>query len=114
MPSPRRQLQQPVDQRRARWQIRETVEAVQKIIMNSPEGYASVSEIARRLRLDPSAALRRVHDCLKRDYLRSESEKQRGRKMRLKIGEPLPNNQEIFPTVASIVAHMAKSRKEGD
>jgi len=91
--------------------IRETVEAVARATSDS--GYASVTDIAQRLHLDPSTALRRVHDCLKRDYLRTESEKQRGRKMRLAVGVPLPNNQEIFPAVERVVEYMTQSAKEG-
>jgi hypothetical protein len=93
---------------------RETVKAVE-VICAGGEGFtqtASVAEIAKRLKLDVSAALRRVHECLRRDLLRSEGEIRRGRKMQLKLGVRLEENQAVLPRVEELVKHLNK-RKEG-
>jgi hypothetical protein len=91
--------------------IRETVEAVGEIVGDSGT-FASVSAVAKSLHLDRSSALRRVYDCLKRDYLRTDGENKKGRKMRLALGEPLPAEQEILPSVENIIERMKKSRKK--
>ena len=93
---------------------RETVKAVE-VICADEQGFGrtvSVKEIAKHLNLDVSAALRRVHECLRLDLLRSEGEIRRGRKMQLKVGVPLEDNQEVLPEVEKLLKHLNK-RKEG-
>jgi hypothetical protein len=91
--------------------LRETVSAVEYICAEKGgfQPVVTVSELAKHLGLDVSTALRRVHECLRRDLLRTDGEITTGRRMQLKVGEVLPENQEILPTVEDIVKH-GKSR----
>jgi hypothetical protein len=91
--------------------LRETVSAAEHICAEK-DGFqpaVTVSELAKHLRLDVSTALRRVHECLRRDLLRTDGEITTGRRMQLMVGEVLPENQEILPTVEDIAKH-GKSR----
>jgi hypothetical protein len=56
----------------------------------------SVAELARALKLDKSAASRRVGSATDRGYLKNLEER-RGRAARLVPGDPLPNDLEILP-----------------
>src|SRR5579862_5563627 len=62
--------------------LRETVEAV-TYLCDGVGVTASVTQIAKRLRLDRSAANRRIHECLRRNFLQTESEIRKGRAMQL-------------------------------
>lgn len=87
--------------------LRETVSAAEHICAEK-DGFqpaVTVSELAKHLRLDVSTALRRVHECLRRDLLRTDGEITTGRRMQLMVGEVLPENQEILPTVEDIAKH---------
>jgi hypothetical protein len=93
---------------------RETVKAA-AVICAGEEGFsqtASVAEIAKRLKLDVSAALRRVHECLRIDLLRTDGEIRRGRKMQLKLGVPLEENQAVLPKVEELVECLNRRKEE--
>ena len=81
--------------------IRETVQAV-SYLCDGVGVTASVTQVAKRLKLDRSAALRRIQECLRRNLLQTEDEVRRGRSMKLKLGEPLPNEQQVLPTVEEL------------
>jgi hypothetical protein len=89
--------------------MRETVNAVAQICGNDGEpqaGFkapeASIAEIAKRLKLDRSAASRRVKQCLSRDLLRPVGEVKKGQKLLVKLGDPIAENEEVLPTVEEI------------
>jgi len=92
-------------------QIRETVEAV-SYLCDGLGVTASVTQIAKRLKLDHSAANRRIHECLRRNFLQTENEIRKGRAMQLKLGEPLPAEQQVLPTVEELAEFIRKNRRK--
>jgi len=74
--------------------VRETVEAVASIIVG--DGYVTVAQVSRKLKLDKSSALRRVKTALEKGYLKNEENKP-GRHYKLKVGDALPEDQAILP-----------------
>lgn len=83
--------------------IRDTVAVVVALLNETspnndlPPG-VSVTAVAARLALDKSAASRRVSVAVERGYLRNE-ETRRGRPARLILGDPLPTELDILPTI---------------
>ncbi|HTF32151.1 MAG TPA: hypothetical protein VK714_00455 [Myxococcota bacterium] len=79
--------------------VRETVEAVRDLLRDTPgrlvEGYRPLAE---RLRLDKSAVARRVQQAIERGYLVNHQERA-GRPVWLALGEPLPEDKDLLPTV---------------
>ena len=77
--------------------VRETVAAVHTLIA---DGHAEVSlrQIAQALRLDKSAAARRIATAVQLGYLRN-LEDRKGRPARLILGEPLPETVSILPAI---------------
>lgn len=78
--------------------IRQTVEAVRDL---KPEHGASRREVAERLKIDPSAAGRRLASARSSGYLRN-METTRGRPARWTLGDPLPDDLEILPAPESV------------
>lgn len=81
--------------------VRETVSAVQSLIeakeqICSPD--VTGADVARYLKLDKGTVSRRLRDAVKAGYLQNEEDR-RGRPMRLSIGEPMPEDLEVLPTV---------------
>jgi hypothetical protein len=81
-------------------EVREAVAAVEKL---DREHGASRQEIAGKLRLDPSAAGRRLQSAKTKGYLRN-LETTRGRHGRWVLGDPLPEDVEILPTAEALEA----------
>ncbi len=79
--------------------VRETVNAV-KALLGEREVTESINclHVAQYLYLDESAASRRVNAALRAGYLRND-ETRRGQPLRLVLGDPMPDEQEILPTV---------------
>ena len=75
--------------------IRQTVEAL-KALQGSAEEHVTVAALAEELKLDKSAAWRRVRSAMDRGYIRN-LEDRRGRPARLVLGDPLPNDVEVLP-----------------
>ena len=75
--------------------VRQTVAAVRRCAGGSSRE-VTVQEVARTLGIDKSAASRRVRVALDRGYLEN-LETQRGRPLRLVLGDPLPEDQVILP-----------------
>ncbi len=75
--------------------IRQTVAAVAQLTRSCDEG-ASVTQVATALRLDKSAASRRIRAALDRGYLKN-LETHRGLPYRLVLGDELPDDIEILP-----------------
>jgi hypothetical protein len=84
--------------------VRETVAAVQERAasdQSDPGAPVTVATIATALKLDKSAAHRRVQTALKKGYLRNLEEKP-GRPARLVIGDPMPEDVLVLPDVESL------------
>ena len=77
--------------------VRETVDAVRALGTEN----VTVQQIATQLRLDKSSAWRRVQRALDDGFLRNREER-KGRPARLEMGDPLPADAGILPTVRSL------------
>ncbi len=75
--------------------IKETVKAVERLTVDDEE-HASVQEIAKELKLDKSAASRRIKSAREAGYL-INLEETKGKPAKLAIGEPLPADIVILP-----------------
>ena len=79
--------------------IRETVEALSTVCL---EGRTVTNKVvAAALGLDISAARRRVKDAQSRGYIVND-ETHKGQPAKLHLGEPLPEDQQILPTVTEL------------
>jgi hypothetical protein len=75
--------------------IRETVQAISELHQQGQKA-ATVREVASRLGIDKSAALRRVQVAIRDGYLEN-LEDHKGRPARLVPAEPLPEEQPVLP-----------------
>jgi hypothetical protein len=76
--------------------VRETVEAVKKLRQDSNGEPVTITDIARKLKLDRSVVSRRVKNAKDRGYLR-DLEENRRKPSRLVLGEELPDDLQILP-----------------
>ncbi len=76
--------------------VRQTVEAVEKIIRDGDDEHATNRAVAEELEVDKAAASRRVKVAVDRGYLRN-LEDRKGRPARLVVGESMPEDTEILP-----------------
>jgi hypothetical protein len=77
--------------------VRQTVDAVDRLTGPDVDA-ASTTAVAKELRLDKSAASRRVATAVHLGYLRN-LEDRKGRPARLQVGDPLPDDVTVLPTV---------------
>lgn len=63
---------------------------------NKEEAYTTIKALSKKLNLDESTTRRRVHDSMKLGYLDNIARK--GQKLKITLGEDLPNERKIFPT----------------
>jgi hypothetical protein len=77
--------------------VRETVKAVRELT-SGEKVEATVMAVATALKLDKSTASRRVHDAEGYGYIRNLEERS-GRPARLTVGDPMPEDRPILPTV---------------
>lgn len=75
--------------------IRETIEAVEELTPHHKTGVPA-AEVAKLLKLDKSAAWRRLTAANDRDYVEN-LEDRKGRPGRWVVGEPLPDDTELLP-----------------
>lgn len=80
--------------------VRETVEAARRLLDEGASA-VTVTAVARELRLDKSAASRRVRSAVDRGYLRN-TETVKGRPARLVLDEPMPDEVEVLPSPDSL------------
>ncbi len=97
--------------------IRETVAAVKDIRSRKDSSLradssltASVTEIARELKLDRSATYRRIRQAIERGFLQNLERIEKGRAMKIAVGEPMPDDESLLPRVEKIIAHMKEQR----
>ena len=93
--------------------IRKTVGAVVEICEEPPDGVgtATVAGVAAKLKIDRSAAYRRIRQCIDRGFLRSEEKMNKGRAMKVAIGDSMPEDQPLLPTVEQVINYIKKRRK---
>ncbi|MBI2863135.1 MAG: hypothetical protein HYX94_01045 [Chloroflexi bacterium] len=91
--------------------VRETVEAVTELA-EGHSGGVTVQAVALHLKLDKATALRRVRAAIERGYIEN-AEERRGRPARLFVGDPLPRDLEILPSLNRLLARMLDSTAEG-
>lgn len=78
--------------------MRQTVQAVAALGGAAPGGVVSTAAVARELGLDESSAYRRVKGAVDRGYVQNLEDKPR-RPARLQLGEPLPDDQDVLPSL---------------
>lgn len=88
--------------------VRDTVQVVTDL---SPDE-VSVGQVAKQLNIDKSAASRRVQSAIKAGYLQN-LETKKGRPARLVLGDPLPNEQTILPTLDRLRCCSVDDESEG-
>jgi hypothetical protein len=77
--------------------MRETVEAVGDLLSLNNGKPLKVIEIAEKLGLDKSSALRRVRTAIREGYL-VNNEHRRGRPAKISLGDPLPADTGVLPS----------------
>ena len=91
--------------------IRETVMAVE-LLTDGSQHEVSIKEVAEKLGLDKSAALRRVNFAISKGYLRNLEER-KGRPARIIIADSMPADQTILPTPELVNQCMVAREKGG-
>jgi hypothetical protein len=95
--------------------LRETIEAVAsfgtQLLVESEQPGVSLTEVAKTLKIDRSAASRRVKVAISKGYLRN-LDARRGHAFRLVIGDPLPDDFELLPTLEALQCRMAVQTSE--
>jgi hypothetical protein len=86
--------------------IRETVNAVEKIIRRSDAEWATNKALSEELDIDKAAASRRAKSAIDRGYLKN-LEDRRGRPAKLVLGEDMPEDTEILPAPEDLRAEMS-------
>lgn len=81
--------------------VRETVQAVNELSSMLPLGQAGISltQLVKKMGLDKSTIYRRVKGAIKKGYLNNLEEK-KSKPARLEMGDAMPGEEGIFPTVA--------------
>ena len=80
--------------------VRETVAAVGALVVQHPDGIG-LTEIGRLLKLDKSAISRRARTASRLGYLLNREDR-RGKPARYVLGEPLPDELELLPSVGTL------------
>jgi hypothetical protein len=82
--------------------VRETVEVIERLVDESDDDAVSLTQIAAELKLDKSAASRRVRSATFKGYVKN-LEDRKGRPGRYLTGEPLPEDVVVLPTVEEVL-----------
>ena len=90
--------------------VRETVEAVKDLALGTDE--ATTAQVAAALKLDRSAASRRVRSATSRGFLKN-LETKRGQPARLVLGDPLPTDEPVLPEADDPVLGSGAAVSEG-
>jgi hypothetical protein len=92
--------------------VPETVrEIVSKVQERGPEDGISIAELAKLIGLDKSAASRRWQAARSRGYLRNLEDK-RGKPARIVLGDALPDELDVLPTVEHLRDCIARNTEE--
>jgi hypothetical protein len=82
--------------------LRETVRVVQALVDEGDDDAVSLTQIAAELKLDKSAASRRVRSATFKGYVKN-LEDRKGRPGRYLPGEPLPDDVVVLPTAEEVL-----------
>jgi predicted transcriptional regulator len=82
--------------------VRETVEVIERLLDEGDEDALSLTQIAAELKLDKSAASRRVRSAANKGFVEN-SETRKGRPGRYLLGEPLPDDVVVLPEVEEVL-----------
>lgn len=93
---------------------RETREAVAELLHGNTIKSVTVTQIAKALKIDRSTAWRRVQYGLDREFLRNVEEVKSGKTARIELGDRIPEQSNVFPTVKEIQAKMAEVEIAGE
>ncbi len=93
--------------------VRETVEAAKRLLEDSEGEPITTAAVAGELKLDKSAALRRVKTAIDRGHLKN-LEDRRGRPARIVPGEPIAGEVELLPSVERLVEQAGGCRVAGN
>jgi len=91
--------------------IRETVEAVEGVIRGGC-AHTTIAQAAQALKLDRSAASRRVSTAIEKGYL-VNIEKKRGNVKKIIMGDPLPEEVEVLPSPEKLGVCRCAGVREG-
>jgi hypothetical protein len=86
--------------------VRETVHTVARIIGRDRFKTASLTTVAKAFKLDKGTVSRRIRAAIKQGYLKNLEER-RGKEMKLRIGNPLPENVDVLPSVEALRKYCA-------
>jgi hypothetical protein len=98
---------------------RETVNAVADAmssasIMNSASiGHVTTAQLVARLAIDRSAVSRRVAKAIEQGYLINDEDKPR-KPRQLRLGDPLPEDQDVLPTLDALRAALCTGALDSD
>jgi len=81
--------------------IRETVESVLELVENGSSDGVSIAQLAAKLDLDKSVVSRRATVAREKGYLKN-LEDRKGRPARLVIGDPMPDDIQILPSIETL------------
>ncbi len=81
--------------------VRETVEAARRLLEDSESEPITTAAVAQELKLDKSAALRRVRTAMDRGHLKN-LEDRKGRPARIVSGDPIAGEVEVLPSVEKL------------
>jgi hypothetical protein len=85
--------------------VRETVAAASRLLPATEHQEVTVAAIAKALGVDKASALRRVRVAIDRGYLKNREDR-RGRPARLVMGDDMPDQVDILPTVAAVAERL--------
>ena len=93
--------------------VRETVGAVSEAEALSEDGYATVGDVARQLKLERSAAQRRLNTARDKGYVVNIEDK-KGSPARYVTGEPLPGDVIVLPESGHLCTGPCTHAKNGE
>lgn len=93
--------------------VRETVNALGRLVGDNNGDPVSVRPVAQELKLDNSAASRRLKSAINRGHVKN-LENQRGKAGRYVLGEPMPEDLEILPAPELLQPVHRCSPEQGD
>jgi hypothetical protein len=91
--------------------MRETVEAVRKLVDDNGGAAVSLGTIAEELELDKSAASRRIRTAIAKGYVKN-LEDRRGKPGRYVEGDPMPGDVVVLPMVEALL-HRCRALQGG-
>lgn len=92
--------------------VRETVEAARRLLEDTNGESITTAAVAGELKLDKSAALRRVRAAIERGHLKN-LEDRKGRPARIVSGDPIAGEVEVLPTVERLQGCTVAGKSEG-